>query len=205
MMRKHYSREESHIKDNRGMALNEIMGLWESKKNTDISNTNDIDQASLERLGDEDHWEDDDDIDMPDIAEYRDILRQSSACQWLQSCIHTTSSLQIPGQDSAADSIGDRILQAAGRPARFSRKQTQQIQMQFTVDLDLFSFIREQQYDETASVILANAITLTGYGKNLQATTCSKYMKQTWPETGPQLLTLLGHAAEDSSATCECK
>ena len=77
--------------------------------------------------------------------------------------------------------ICDEIMRAhaANVATRFSRTRTQRLKMHFAVDWDPSLFAREQQYDAPLSAVLAHAITLTGYGNNLQAATCEKYLEQT--------------------------
>ncbi|GAB1315216.1 hypothetical protein MFIFM68171_05426 [Madurella fahalii] len=80
----------------------------------------------------------------------------------------------------------------------------QWLQHAFIVNWDPSIFAQEQQYDAPLSRVLAHSITLTGHGNNLQAATCENYLKQTWPETGPQLLSLIQESAtKGGSERCE--
>ena len=92
--------------------------------------------------------------------------------------------------------IGDEIIQAHTTTVatRFSRTRTQRLKMHFAVDWDPSLFAREQQYDAPLRAVLAQTITLTGHGNNLQAATCEKYLEQTWPHSGTAILELIQRA-----------
>ncbi|KAK4161145.1 hypothetical protein QBC43DRAFT_218302 [Cladorrhinum sp. PSN259] len=184
---------------NLGMSLAEKVSMMWDKESNDIG-SGEMDDAL-------DDLEDDPvelDAERHILTEYREMLLDSSAYKWLQSTIRVRSTLQVPERDATITyhNIGDQIIKAsaAGSPVQFSRKHTQQLCMIFTIDWDLFAFSREQQYDKPLSLVLAHAITLTGYGNNLLATTCQDYLRQTWPETGSALLSLLQQAADGGPA-----
>lgn len=190
-----------------GMCLNDKIRMWLSMEDvpeTDNVSVCDVDEADSSALGDLDDLDGLDDLDVLE-SEYRQVLARSPAYQWLRSSIRVKSTLQVPGPDAATSHIGDRIVKAVGRPNKFSRKQTQELRMHFVVDWDPFLFLQEQEYDKPLSYVLAHAITLTGYGNNLQAATCQSYMKQTWPDTGLQVLAFLQRTVKSESGTCEGK
>jgi hypothetical protein len=100
----------------------------------------------------------------------------------------------VPGVIEATGSSGD---------GKFSRHKVLELHMRFVIDWDPLRFAEEQQYNAALGHVLAHAITLTGYGNSLQAATCADYIKQTWPETGTQLLSLIQASAEGGSGGSE--
>ncbi|KAI0594169.1 hypothetical protein F4775DRAFT_606762 [Biscogniauxia sp. FL1348] len=130
--------------------------------------------------------------DLPGLFEYRAIIHQAPACGWLRACIRAEGLLEVPGEKTARDMIRDCVLKKIGCPKRISRKVSSDMHaIRFEVDWNPHAFFHEQQYTQSPSEILAGAITLTGSGNNVQAATCLQYLEQTWPETGPQVLSLL--------------
>ena len=197
------------------MGLHEKMRLmWdrESRHPDSSGDGRDADLSGLASLGDLD---DDDadfaDFEIPEASKYREALTEASAYQWLRSTLKATSMLHVPDAHAEVDyrrTIREPIIQAiggVGGPRRLSRKQIQELHMRITVDWDPRLFSQEQQYDGPLSRVLAQAITLTGNGSNLQAATCEEYLQQTWPETGRPLLSLLQQCADGGSNSYDGK
>lgn len=181
------------------MDLSEKMAMWNPDTNipaeersvhsSDYPDELDVDDNLLD-------WD-------PNLATYRAELVDAPAYQWLQSTIRARTFLQVPGPDTAAyHDIRDQIVEGVGRPRGFSPNWTQEVHMKFTVDWNPYLFAHEQEYNASISGVLGRAITLTGQGNNLQATTSECYMKQTWPETGLQILAFILRAAEDKDRAC---
>ncbi|KAK3305182.1 uncharacterized protein B0T15DRAFT_531556 [Chaetomium strumarium] len=202
---------DSSLSTEPGMTLNEKIMMWE--KESDGSNNHsaddcegrDIDHATLDTLGDVDNLDGFDDFEFPELARYREILRGASAYQWLQSSLRVRGSLEDPEANThiGYHHLGAEIIRAAtSRIGNFSRKRTQDLVMHFTVDWDPILFAQEQQYDAPLRCVLAQAITLTGHGNNLQAATCESYLQQTWPESGLKILSLLQTAVERETDVC---
>ncbi|KAK3339826.1 hypothetical protein B0T25DRAFT_466620 [Lasiosphaeria hispida] len=124
------------------------------------------------------------------LDDYCDILVNTSAYRWLKTSLETSSALYIPSPRTS-QAGADFPKPAALVPTQISRTMTQRLTLQFTVAWDPVLFAQGQQYDAPMSTVLARAITLTGYGNNLQATTCQKYVEQTWPYTGTAVLELV--------------
>lgn len=180
--------EESAVATNT-MTLHEKISLWQTNKDKDTKGITD-------GLFDDDEIEDEVDYQPEpeplELAEYRHVLTQSPAYTWLQSHIQMETDLEIPGPIKTKHEIRHQILQRIGLPARISRKARSCLH---TIVFDLpwgpATFYQEQQYKETLTEVLSNAITIIGNGDNVQATTCIQYMDQVWPETGVHLLQLL--------------
>ncbi|KAK4184498.1 hypothetical protein QBC35DRAFT_505834 [Podospora australis] len=189
------------------MSVNDKMLMWQANSQhheDDTANAderlNQLDQISGPQVEEDAEWEE---YDAPSLPQYREALAKAPAYRWLRSSIATKMALEIPNAESDRPSIGSQIISAVGRPAKFSRSQTQELRMQFEVDWDPFEFVREQEYNQPLSYVLAHAITLTGHGNNLQAITCAGYMQQTWPDTGPQLLAFLRKLTDTPSEYCK--
>lgn len=184
-----------------GMTLDEKMRFMRDRERVGDCNGDPEMDASLMRL------EDFDESEISEWSKYREILANALAYQWLQSALRTSGSLQVSVVDKEVQyhyrRIGDMIIREAGKPEIFSRKQIQELCILFTVDWDPFLFAQEQQYDVTLSRVLTHAITLTGHSNNLQAARCEGYLKQTWPETGTQLLSLIQRCAENGANGCD--
>jgi len=66
--------------------------------------------------------------------------------------------------------------------------------MEFSIDWDFLQFFTEQDYDIPVEDVLERAVTITGYGNEVQVAKCRDYMSQTWPETGAAVLNFLQSA-----------
>jgi hypothetical protein len=192
------------------MTLVEKMHMWAKESNphgADNCRDRDTGHATLDTLDDFDNFDGFDEFEIPELSKYRQVLAEAPAYQWLQSSLRVSSSLQVPESNRkiAYHHIGDQIIKAASSTERFSRKRTQELRMHFTVDWDPALFAQEQQYEAPLDCVLAQAITLTGHDNNLQAATCQSYLKQVWPESGPQLLSLLQRAVKGGSNACTCE
>ncbi|KAI2606644.1 hypothetical protein GGR54DRAFT_652332 [Hypoxylon sp. NC1633] len=176
--------EKGRDEGNASMDLDDIMNLWDSKENVS---------------GDDDY----DEKDIPNLASYREVLTKASSYKWLLSSIRAQGTLYVPGPDTATSHVGNRIIEAAGRPGKLSRKETHELQMQFTVAWNPFLFMREQYYTHLPAEVLAHAITLTGHDNNIQAATCENYVQQTWPATGSYLLELLRKTIQCEVGNCD--
>jgi hypothetical protein len=194
------------------MTLDEKIMMWEKESNGSNHNAadncegRDIDHSNLDAHDGVDSVDGFDDFELPELTRYRDILADASAYQWLRSSLRLKGSLKVPEADThiAYHHLGAEIIEAAtSRIGTFTRKQTQELVMHFTIDWNPVLFAQEQQYDAPLSCVLAQAITLTGYGNNLQAATCESYLRQTWPESGPKFLFLLQTAIERRSDDCD--
>lgn len=78
------------------------------------------------------------------------------------------------------------------RPKKIlSRRDPGEVRIDFSLNWDLGRFYEEQEYQVPLEQVLEQAVTLTGYGNDVQITTCPEYMSQVWPETGPALVRYL--------------
>ncbi len=187
----------SSPRGNSGVSIEDKMRMWTTKE--DATESDDISVCDVDEADLDDFHE----ADIPYSSDYRETLAKTLAYQWLQSSIRAKNALQVPGPGSTSCHVGDQIVTAvtAVGGGMISRKHTRDLRMRFTIDWNPFLFLEEQEYDHPLDFVLARAITLTGYGNSLQATTCEGYMKQTWPETGPPLLAFLQQTMQHESGT----
>lgn len=72
-----------------------------------------------------------------------------------------------------------------------SRKRVQHYKATYTSSWDVRSFLKDQKYEEPPEVAIEGAIVLVGTEQEAQAMTCGEYLRQTWPMSGPHILSLL--------------
>lgn len=164
---------ESWADDN--MALDEIMKLW---SNHDLDCANDEEWSeSIEELdsryenpsGPADdfslHPEAETDAFnavMPELQKYRECIVGNPAYDWLLGDLQTHC-LLIPSSPDMMAEISRAILQGLPSQRHFSRREsTLYYKMTYTLDWDLISFLKDQEYSEEYSKALTLAITLTG-------------------------------------------
>jgi len=133
------------------------------------------------------------DVDeLPELSKYRHALTQSFAYQWLLSSFQVQRRLTSPGgQPCIRTGIRQTIIHKL-RPVKIlSRHDSGEATMSFVVHWDPVRFHAEQEYGAPLTDVLERAVTITGYGNDVQVSTCLDYMSQTWPETGIALLRFL--------------
>lgn len=138
-----------------------------------------------------------------DLPTCERLLRASTAYRWLKSATLAESALYVPrqGRLCATKTAGDSLIGAVDASAKVSRgRRIATVCVDFLVDWDPFLFVQEQEYNSPLAETLPFVIALTGYGNNVQATTCEEYMRQTWPESGPLFLSFLQRAAAAAAA-----
>ena len=151
---------------------------------------------------DEVHGVPDDDIpvdpeELPSLEKYRGQLNQDPVYQWLVARIASTIALETPGPTDAEAGIRDVLTAHFDQRKHISRRKVLRAVINFDIDWRIAAFHREQQYSCTLDQVLEQAITLTGFGNDVQATTCLEYVTQTWGSSGSQLLRLLQQAILD--------
>jgi hypothetical protein len=174
------------------MSLDDIMGSWfkglndpenPSEKTSDLPLESEVELANQ-------------DVGMPEISVYHNIISRSSAYTWLVSALQKEISLTNAGPDPGC-TLKTQIRDFYARPTRVSRKSsTQQFQMSFQMNWDFPGFYKEQAYKETLEDVFQWAISLSGSPRDSQATSCVEYVKQTWPWYGLDVFHLI------QTATC---
>ena len=128
------------------------------------------------------------------LSKYSEVIHHASAYRWLLSRIRAITDFDIPGGRDVANDIRSRILGSLDQPKKISRSTPNTTSsVVFDLDWDPTDFANTE-YGSMPDSFLSEIITLTGDGNNVQALTCSEYLKQTWPETGNRLLGIIEQA-----------
>lgn len=153
----------------------------------------DLERLSSEQYEDQDMDQDEEDgIErLPDASPYRNFIVKTPAYDWLIASLQREVTLTRANPD-LVDAIGKNILGALPSYRKVSRKTaSREYKATFLVDWDPLAFLIEQQYAERSEIALERAITLTGSANDAYAMTTTKYLSQTWPATGKQVMRLV--------------
>ena len=137
------------------------------------------------------------DINMASIA-------QEPAYIWLIEVLRREVSADYPESDVMGAVRREFLRHLAPVPGEFEVSLAKWYSVAISADWDLLLFLSEQEYPESASEAIQSAIVVTGSPTNAQALTSIEYMKQTWPTTGTQLLSLV-QAAVTTPGAHECE
>ena len=74
-------------------------------------------------------YDDLDETELPGLAAYRQLLTQAPAYKWLLSSLQAERILTTPGLMDTRSEIRNRIIDAFGRPKKFSRGECREVQM----------------------------------------------------------------------------
>ncbi|KAK4186809.1 hypothetical protein QBC35DRAFT_254780 [Podospora australis] len=126
--------------------------------------------------------EDETEGDLASMEAYQVAIRHSPVFSWLTHRIEAPEELESPSPLSTpwglkTDSHG--LISKTGQGKRFRIGKPALILVEYRMDWDLAAFYSEQQYGCLIDQALVNAVTITGYGNNVQAATCAEYVKQT--------------------------
>ncbi|KAI9662246.1 MAG: hypothetical protein M1821_008412 [Bathelium mastoideum] len=180
------------------MTVEEKLGLQESANVSPREDT-DADSGGIPQDGSDDTTDNDSAMDstrLPGLETYREIIKQSSSYQWLLWQIAAANKLECPGPVNTQKTIRDHILTSVHKLS--SRGKSPKVHIMYHPQWDLSIFHAEQGYSCSVDQVLSQAITITGYRNDVQATTCSQYINQTWGEMGSRLLQILQQAIVDS-------
>ncbi|KAH8697125.1 hypothetical protein BGW36DRAFT_296399 [Talaromyces proteolyticus] len=176
------------------MSLNDIMNLWhrteesvqhEGLPNPGCDDLEDSDSTETEQVDDIDENE------LPGLVAYRFLIRGAPAYNWLLDNLRKECVL-APPEPNVIGEIRNAILEALPSSPRISRRKPAKIfDVSFMVDWDPIAFLREEEYAEEPEDAIERVITLTGSTVSAQASTCGRYLRQTWPSTGEQILKLI--------------
>jgi hypothetical protein len=165
-------KESGEIVDNREVSDNEPDGIPDDDPDTDISQ-------------------------LPGLETYRQIVKQTRAYHWLLWRIIIADEQQCPGPFKAQEAIQECVLKGLSLPKQFSRVKSPRVSVEYRILWDPFAFHYEQQYSCTVEQMLEQAVTITGHLNDIQATTCIRYVDQTWGELGVRVLEVLQQTIRD--------
>ncbi len=175
-----------------------LAGLGHDREDTHHQNSTSNTSESDEEVEEED---DDDDPPLPNANNYTKIVFNSVAYRWLTVSLKRIISLSpVPGQEETSGQIYTQTMQGleASRKAVSARRASQRCSLVLGAPWDPRSFLRQQfpNSAESLGTLLARTITLTGSATDAQALPCEVYLRQTWPASGPNLLSILKHAMD---------
>jgi hypothetical protein len=177
-----------------GMSLNEVMDRWHQ-------NTEDLSHDHHRRaepdlndgISNVPHEDDEDpnDKELPRLEEYRRLIQGAPTYRWLISNIQNDCTLFTPGDDIAKN-VRDIVFESLPAARRVSRKTpTDTHNVCFRVNWDPVHFLLKEEYEEEPEEAIERALTFTGAGTEVQAETCGRYMRRTWPSTGGAMIQIL--------------
>ncbi len=135
----------------------------------------------------------------PDMSSYRELILRTPAYSWLLATLQRETTLTRAVPDRMED-IRKAILAALPSSQHISRKTPpQEYKATFKLDWDPLSFLETQKYIESPAEALKGAITLTGSMEDAQAIPTAKYLAQTWPTTGKEIMELLADTIRNDS------
>lgn len=137
-----------------------------------------------------DKTENDLDVKMPQMEKYRQCILENSAYEWLLGDLRRHFTL-TPSNPDVMTEIRKTILNNLPSQPRFSRRESPLLyKMKYSLNWDLVSFLKGQNYGEETSKAFSLVITVTGSRDAAQALTCSEYLRQTWPMSAGGVLEL---------------
>jgi hypothetical protein len=174
------------------MPLEDKMSLWQSNENKQ-------DEKPVDVMGQAHDIDASDDFDYyPELQEYRDAVLNSSAYSWLISAVSTEIQLEMVQDDSKGFSIRQSILSDLGDT---SLPDTSQRPKKYYVTfqaLGIGTWLESQRQHLKSSKALSQKIILVGKESHAYTTTCEKYTRQVWPNSGLQILNILSLMVEDT-------
>ncbi|KAL9087250.1 MAG: hypothetical protein Q9165_006744 [Trypethelium subeluteriae] len=121
------------------------------------------------------------------------LLSDPIVYQWLLKNLRKEIRM-VPADPDLVGNLRDRILNFISAPSTSNNGSTLSASLEvleFCLDWDPFTFIREQNYPGPPHKAIGTAITLTGSADDAQALTCEQYMQQMWPSSGQYVLSLV--------------
>lgn len=196
------SRFDILVSDANNMTLKDRMDDWyqrtepsEDSVPLDYQNEK-SEQSGLDDLTDEDPTDGvgNEDIDFPELAEYRDFISSNPAYKWLVESIRREFYL-TQAEPNLQDAIRQKIMDSLPSSQTVSRRHSPETyKVIFMIEWDPLTFVKEQEYGGCADEAVEKAITITGNPKDAEALTCVQYLCQTWPSVGIHTLRVVKDA-----------
>lgn len=193
---KYYLEEKENLESAQERALGNMpladkMSMWR----VDDGDLDDPDPDLYDDGQPDDENDSDFDLDSPDVSKYQEVVTKSCAYRWLLARLHREVNFTTVGEKGMS-SISTQIRQRLeSRPELhlISRQQgPPKCRMVFRSEWDPMAFVLEQEYSEGPGEALEGALTLTGgLGEEVEAMTCSEYLRRTWPLLGEDVMKLV--------------
>lgn len=186
------------------MPLEGLMSMWQRKEQeADLVPQVTTPVNWAEENLDDDKW--DDEEEYPELHEYRKVFINSPAYAWLASALTAELQHETLGENCRAK-IHQTIVNMLDTRKTISRKEAPPtVVMRFHTSWNITDFLQYQDYGVPPREALPRALVLTGIGNNIQASTVTEYILQTWPYYGPEILKLyqrLGTREDRSLSRC---
>lgn len=147
---------------------------------------------------------DDDDMDLTDprnIHQYIRTAKGSAAFEELTLSLQKAAIMMQPAARNVRQEIWQNVFRALpGRLAAYTCVAPHD-DLVYTSSWDPFAFHATQEYTCSISEMLDRAITLTGYGDNVQAISSRDYVSQVWGALGVSVLQALKTAVNTPDKT----
>jgi hypothetical protein len=131
------------------------------------------------------------DPEMQELSEYRGLLFENAAYRWLLESLHRECRLAPATPDYMVE-IRRGIVKHLPSSHIVSRHHpAETFKAIFEVRWDPVAFLQEQGYEEARGDLIETFVTLTGSSTDAQALTCIKYLVQTWPFSGADIMRLV--------------
>ncbi|KAH6842651.1 hypothetical protein B0I37DRAFT_201108 [Chaetomium sp. MPI-CAGE-AT-0009] len=139
---------------------------------------------------------------LPNRHDYTRIVFQSVAYRWLTASLKKELLLApVPSQRHLSGRVYFEVVRhlEGGRKIVSSKRPSDMHTLKLrVVDWDPKAFLRAEfgTSQESLGQLLRKTITLTGSATDAQALPCERYLRQTWPVSGPGVLALLARALD---------
>jgi hypothetical protein len=138
--------------------------------------------------------EEEQDINVPELAAYRELFSKSPIYQWFLARLRREI-LLAPMELNSVGKIRETTISSLPYSPTLSRyNSSQAFKMVFEMVWDPIAFVKQQEYLQKPSEAIEFAIILTESTIDAQATTCGHYVRQTWPMTGEHTLEMIRNA-----------
>lgn len=137
------------------------------------------------------------DLEMQELSEYRGLLFENAAYRWLLESLHRECRLAPATPDYMVE-IRQGIVKHLPSSHVMSRHHpAEMFKAIFEVRWDPVVFLQEQGYEGARGDLIETFVTLTGSSTDAQALTCIKYLVQTWPFSGAEIMRLVKEVISD--------
>lgn len=135
---------------------------------------------------------------------YAEVLNSSEAYKWLLANLRRDISLRQTEPDHQGQ-IRKQIIGALPRQRVSRRHSPPEYDVCVELAWDALGFFERQQYKESPHQVASQVIVLIGLAQDAQATTCEKYMMQTWPSTGKYTMQCFVECLRSKVSRVACK
>jgi hypothetical protein len=137
------------------------------------------------------------DLEMQELSEYRGVIFEDAAYRWFLESLRRECRLAPATPDYMVE-IRHGIVKHLPSSHIVSRHHpAERFKATFKVRWDPVAFLQEQGYEGVGGDLIETFVTLTGSSTDAQALTCIKYLVQTWPFSGADIMRLVKEVVSD--------